>query len=443
MGEDFSSRSFCISLRYRKLSVAKQKYKVFSWLLFDFANTSFSVMMVTFAFPLYFKNVICAGDTSGDALWGFSVSLSMLLVALVSPVLGAAADYSGKRKRFLLFFTLISIVATALLSFSGPGMAVMAALLFVLANMGFEGGLVFYDAYLKELASDKSVGRVSGYGFAMGYLGALSILLLVKPLLSKGIVLSNAANVQMSFLVAAIFFALFAAPLFLVLRDVKRESRPAISFSALAKSVREVKYTVQHIMHYPDLARFLLAYFFYNDAILTIIAFSSIYAQNTLGFTTGDLIIFFMLVQTTAIFGSVIFGFVTDKIGPKRTIVITLMIWFVVVLSAIMADSKELFLYTGMLAGMSMGSSQAASRSMMTKLTPREHVTEFFGFYDGTFGKASAVVGPLLFGLVSSRAGSQKTALASLLLFFTLGLLLMTRVKSVGAERSLPIQAGE
>ena len=437
MEEDFSSRSSCTLPRYKELLGAKQKYKVFSWLLFDFANTSFSVMMVTFAFPLYFKNVICGGDPSGDALWGFSVSLSMLLVALVSPVLGAAADYSGKRKRFLLFFTLTSIAATALLSFSGPGMAVMAAILFILANMGFEGGLVFYDAYLKELASDKSVGRVSGYGFAMGYLGALSILLLVKPLLSKGIVLSNIPNVQMSFFVVAIFFALFATPLFLLLRDEKKESRPAISLAALGQSIREVKFTVRHIMNYPDLARFLLAYFFYNDAILTIIAFSSIYAQNTLGFTTGDLIIFFMLVQTTAIAGSVIFGFITDKIGPKRTIVITLMIWFVVVLAAIVADSKELFFYTGMLAGMSMGSSQAASRSMMTRLTPREHVTEFFGFYDGTFGKASAVVGPLVFGLVSSQAGSQKAALASLLLFFTVGLVLMTRVRSAGSNAAL------
>jgi len=411
-----------------------QKHKVFSWLLFDFANTSFSVIMVTFAFPLYFKNVICNGEPSGDALWGFCISLSMLLVALISPVLGAAADYSGKRKRFLFTFTLISVVATALLSLSGPGMAFAAVVLFVLANIGFEGGLVFYDAYLKEIATDKSVGRVSGYGFAMGYLGAFAILLLTKPLLSKGIVLSNAPNVQLSFLAAAVFFALFAAPIFLALRDQKKYKRPAISFTAIGSSIREVKYTVQHIMSYPDLVRFLLAYFFYNDAILTVIAFSSIYAQNTLGFTTGELIVFFMLVQTTAIAGSVIFGFVTDKIGPKRTIVITLLIWFVVVLAAIFADRKELFFYTGMLAGLSMGSSQAASRTMMARLTPREHVTEFFGFYDGTFGKASAIAGPLMFGLVSAHAGSQKAALASLLMFFTIGLLLMTRVRSVGTE---------
>ena len=413
-----------------------QKYKVFSWLLFDFANTSFSVIMVTFVFPLYFKNVICNGEPSGDALWGFSISLSMLLVALISPVLGAAADYSGKRKRFLFVFTLISVIATAMLSFSGPGMAVAAIALFILANIGFEGGLVFYDAYLKELATDKSVGRVSGYGFAMGYLGALAILLLTKPLLSKGIVLSNAPNVQLSFLAASVFFALFSVPIFLALRDQKKKQGPAISFASLGSSIKEVKHTVRHIMNYPDLVRFLLAYFFYNDAILTVIAFSSIYAQNTLGFTTGELIVFFMLVQTTAIAGSIIFGFVTDKIGPKKTIVITLLIWFVVVIAAIFADRKELFFYTGMLAGLSMGSSQAASRSMMARLTPREHVTEFFGFYDGTFGKASAIVGPLVFGIVSAQAGSQKAALASLLMFFTIGLLLMTRVRSVGSGYS-------
>ncbi|NTW69717.1 MAG: MFS transporter [Chlorobiaceae bacterium] len=411
-----------------------KKYKVFSWLLFDFANTSFSVMMVTFAFPLYFKNVICAGEPSGDALWGFSVSISMLLVAFISPVLGAAADYSGKRKRFLFAFTTTSVIATALLSLSGPGMALMAAILFVFANMGFEGGLVFYDAYIKELTSDKSLGRLSGYGFAMGYLGALTILLLMKPLLSGGIVLSNVQNIQQSFLWVALFFALFATPLFLSLRDAQREERTPLSMAAIGRSISEVKYTVRHIMNYPDLARFLLAYFFYNDAILTVIAFSSIYAQNTFGFTTGELIVFFMLVQTTAIAGSVIFGFVTDRIGPKRTIVITLLIWFVVVFSAILSDSKELFFYTGMLAGLSMGSSQAASRSMMARLTPAEHVTEFFGFYDGTFGKASAIAGPLVFGLVSAQAGSQRVALASLLLFFTIGLLLMTRVGSAGSR---------
>ena len=406
--------------------------KLFSWLLFDFANTSFSVMMITFAFPLYFKNVICGGEPFGDALWGASVSASMLIVALISPVLGAAADFSGRRKRFLFVFTLAAVAATAALGFTGPGMATVAAVLFVFANIGFEGGTVFYDAYLPEVASERSLGRVSGYGYAMGYFGALAVLLLMFPLLRGGIVEENMANVRLGFVLVALFFALFATPLFLAIRD---EKRTPVNMSYLARSVKEVKYTVMHIMNYPDLARFLLAFFFYNDAILTVITFASIYAQNTLGFTTGELIVFFMFVQTTAILGSVIFGIVTDRIGPKRTIVLTLCIWCVVVLMAILTTDKTFFYYTGLLAGMSMGSSQAASRSMMAKLTPKEHVTEFFGFYDGTFGKASAVAGPMIFGLISSQAGDQRVALASLLFFFGTGLFLILRVRTRTTHR--------
>ena len=422
-----------------------QRSKIFSWLLFDFANTSFSVIMVTFAFPLYFKNVICKGSPSGDALWGAGISISMLIVALISPVLGAQADYSGRRKRFLFAFTLISVIATALLSFSGPGLAIPALIVFILANIGFEGGLVFYDAYLPELTSSRSLGRVSGYGFAMGYLGALTILLLLLPLLSGGIVVENISNLKLSFLVVALFFAVFSAPIFLNLRDTKgdrtRRSSPGTSDSmaaSIARSVREVGVTVRHIMSYPDLARFLLAFFFYNDAILTVIAFSSIYAQNTLGFTTKELIVFFMTVQSTAILGSVVFGFVTDRIGPKRTIVLTLIIWFAVIFMAILTNTKPFFFATGLLAGMSMGSSQAASRSLMAKLTPKEHITEFFGFYDGTFGKASAIVGPLVFGFVSAQAGSQKVALASLLVFFGLGLFIMTGVRTSTTANNQP-----
>lgn len=422
--------------REQQVSRGAHKYKLFSWLLFDFANTSFSVMMVTFAFPLYFKNVICGGEPQGDALWGASLSISMLVVALISPVLGAAADFSGRRKRFLFVFTLISIMATALLGFTGPGYVLVAGFLFIAANVGFEGGLVFYDAYLPEIASERNLGRVSGYGFAMGYLGALAILLLLFPLLQGGIVVENIPNVTLSFFLVALFFAVFAAPLFLTLKDEKKKT---VGMHYVGKSIREVKHTILHIMNYPDLARFLLAFFFYNDAILTIIGFSSIYAQNTLGFTTAELIAFFMIVQTTAIAGSIVFGIITDKIGPKRTIVLTLCIWCIVIIMAILTKDKQFFYYTGLLAGMSMGSSKAASRSMMAKLTPRKHVTEFFGFYDGTFGKASAVAGPMIFGLISSQAGDQRIALASLLLFFVIGLLLMLGVRSSATHSSMAV----
>ncbi len=412
--------------------------KIFSWLLFDYANTSFSVIMVTLVFPLFYKNVICRGEPYGDAMWGASVSVSMLIVALVSPVLGAAADYSGNRKRFLFYFTLLSVLATAMLGFTGPGYVLAASALFILANIGFEGGIVFYDAYLPEIASKRSLGRLSGYGFATGYLGALLILVFISNQLTGAIGMDNIPEVTKSFFFVALIFAFFATPMFLAFRDGKKQSVRSYSIRA---SVRDVRDTIRHIMDYPDLARFLLAFFFYNDAIHTIIVFSSIYAANTLGFTSGDLILFFMIVQTTAIIGSLVFGFITDRIGPKRTIVITLFIWCIVIVMAIMTTDKVFFYYTGLLAGMSMGSSQAASRSMMARLTPPEHVTKFFGFYDGTFGKASSIIGPVIFGLISSFFGDQRIGIASLLLFFAVGLYLILGVRSKAAYTTGPVMA--
>jgi len=402
------------------------KGKIFAWTLFDFANTSFSVMIVTFVFPLYFKDVICKGEPIGDALWGANVGLSMLIGAFIAPILGAASDFSGRRKRFLLSFTLVSIVCTALMATLSPGYILFAAVLFILANVGFEGGLVFYDAYLPEITTRRSFGRVSGYGFAMGYLGALMILGVNFPFIINGFTPENIPHIKISFLVTAAFFAIFSVPLFVALRDPKKANPEGINI--IKEGIRRVKFTVKHIKQYPNLVRFLLAFFFYNDGILTIISFSSIYAANTLNFSFQELVIFFITVQTTAILGSVVFGFITDKIGPKRTIVITLLIWIGVILLTFVTEDKQMFYVVGLLAGISMGSSQSASRSMMARLTPKEHSAEFFGFYDGLFGKASAIVGPWIFGIISTVSESQRVAVASLLVFFLVGLWLITTV---------------
>jgi UMF1 family MFS transporter len=301
-------------------------------------------------------------------------------------------------------------------------------MLFVLANVGFEGGLVFYDAYLPEITSRRSIGRVSGYGYAMGYLGALMILGVCYPFIIGGFEPENLPNIKISFLVTAGFFAFFSVPLFVSLRDQKKELPKKVNF--IKEGISRVKYTLTHIRKYPQLVRFLLAFFFYNDGILTIISFSSIYAANTLGFTFQELVIFFITVQTTAILGSVVFGFITDKIGPKRTIVITLLIWIGVIMLTFVTEDKQMFYVVGLLAGISMGSSQSASRSMMARLTPKQHTAEFFGFYDGSFGKASAIVGPWIFGVISTVSGSQRIAVASLLFFFLAGLWLITTVST-------------
>jgi UMF1 family MFS transporter len=416
--------------RNGQIQIPAPRRKIFSWTLFDFAHTAFSVMMITFAFPLYFKEIVCKNSESGDAWWGLSVSLSMLIVAIIAPVLGAASDFSRRRKRFLLAFTLTSIACTALMFFVGEGNVAWSIALFVTANVGYEGGIVFYDAYLPEITTPRSYGRVSGYGFAMGYLGALAILAVCFPLLKGGFEAENLLNIRWSFVTTAAFFFVFSVPIFLVFRDNKINFPQKISYVKVG--ITRSLATLRNLREYPNLARFLVAFFIYNDGILTVISFASIFAKETLKFTVTDLLIFFLVIQTTAILGSIIFGVLADKIGPKKTIIITLVIWIGVIVLGFFTETKSTFYVVGLLAGISIGSSQATSRSLMARLVPKEREAEFFGFYDGFCGKASAIVGPLVFGVISSITGSQRVALLSVLLFFVAGLILFRDVKENG-----------
>jgi UMF1 family MFS transporter len=407
-------------------SPKQNRSQIFVWTLFDFANTSFSVMIVAVGYSLYFKEIVAGGSGRGDFLWGIAVSISMLLTAIIAPVLGAAADFSSRRKRFLFGFTLVSIISTALLYFVDAGMIALGTILFILANIGFEGGLVFYDAFLPGLTTERSYGRVSGYGFAMGYVGSLFTLLIAMPLYAGGFTLENLFNVKLSFLIAAGIFLIFSAPLFIFLRDHKTKFEYKVSY--VKAGIQRVQDTIHHLKNYKNVTRFLLAFFIYNDGILTVISFASIFATQTLHFSLQEVIVLFAVVQASGIVGSLFFGVITDKIGAKRTIAINLIFWIAIVGGAYFVETKEMFYVIGAIAGSSMGASQAASRSLMAQLTPVEREAEFFGFYDGLCGKASAVVGTFLFGLISYITGNQRISVLTIGIFFIVGLVLLERV---------------
>jgi UMF1 family MFS transporter len=394
------------------------KKKVFIWTLFDFANTSFSIVVVTFLYAVYFKKVVAEGKAIGDLYWSIGTSLAMIITAIISPVLGAIADYSAGKKRFLLFFTLLCIAATASLFFVGEGSVILGITLFVLANIGFEAGLVFYDSFLPEITEPKNFGRVSGYGFAMGYLGSLATLAIIFTFI-------QAEMIRESFPVAALFFLIFAIPLFIYLKDNRKRKSESVSYFKIG--ISRVWNTISHLKHYKNLATFLLAYFCYIEGVNTIIFFSGNYASTTLGFTDTELLIFFLTVQTTAIVGSVVLGILADSIGQKKTIIITLIMWLITVLIAYSVHDKNNFYFVGLIAGAAMGSSQSTSRSLMSKLTPPDKKTEFFGFYS-FFGKSSAIIGPLVFGFVSFLSGDQRLAIFSIGLFFLVGLLILLKV---------------
>lgn len=394
--------------------------QIFSWTLFDFANTGFYVIIITLVFPLYFKNVIADGNV---AYWGRTISISMLLTALLGPVLGSMADATSRKKLFLALLTGACILATTLMYWTSADTFWFAVILLIIANVGFEGGTVFYDAFLPEITTEKNYGRVSGYGFGMGYLGSFATLLMVLPLLSGADPAHE--HTRLTFLIAAVFFLVFSLPMFLFVRELQTTS--AFPKNVLALGYRRVRDTLQHIQQYSAIRKFLLAYFVYNDSILTIIAFSGIFAEKNLGLSIGNLVYFFLLVQGTAFLGSVLFGVITNRVGPRRSIIITLILWMGIVIGVFFVETKEAFFALGALAGIALGSSQSTSRTMMALLTPKEKKTEFFGFYDGFFGKASAVVGPLLFGELSSRLG-ERAAVLSIGVLMAAGLLLLLRV---------------
>ena len=414
--------------------------ELWSWYLFDFANTSFTVMVVTVAYAIYFREYVVGdlaialpwGDSEvGDFLWGLGNAVSMMLVGITSPYLGAIADGTSCKKLFIGLYTALCIVPTALMMTVGPGQIWWGLLLFTLGNIGFQGGLVFYNAFLPQISSPKRRGYVSGMGFAWGYVGALITLTLALPFAKRATELGDHGELAPAFLIAALFFLVFSIPFFLYVRE--RPPLVSMARNPWREGWIRVRDTISHLHHYRHTAHFLLAYFIYSDGINTVIAFGGIYAAETLGFNALQVIVFFAVIQFAAVAGAWALGLLTDRWGAKPTVELTLALWTVMAAGAFLARDALAFYLVGAIAGIAMGSSQAASRTLMAELTPVSKEAEFYGFY-GLCGKFSAILGPLLFGLVSLLTGSQRWAVLSVSLFFVVGWLIL-RTLDVAAGR--------
>ena len=408
---------------------------VASWCLFDFANSAYTTLIVTVAYSVYFREVVVgASDNRGDRLWGTANFLAMAIVALTSPVLGAIADYSGRKKLFLVLTTLQTVVATALLALVGPGEVAAGIAIYVVATIGFEGGYVFYNAFLPDVSTPKTIGRVSGWAWAIGYVGGLLSLALCFPLIRRplrtaagALDLQAVSGTRLSFLLVAAFFLVFALPSFFWLR----ESRPIGRLSGVGDYVvggfRRVRETLSHLRRYRETGKFILASLLFTDGITTVISFSAIYASTTFGFERGDLVVLFLILNVVAFPGSLIAGYLADRIGPKRTLLGSLVVWVATILVGCTAQGKGAFYAMACLAALGMGSTQAVGRSFMAQITPPSRESEFFGFYVLS-GKFASMFGPLVFGFVSEATGSQRLAVLSLLPFFLGGLWIMATV---------------
>jgi UMF1 family MFS transporter len=402
------------------------------WCLYDFANSIYAAVIPATIWSAYFANRIVGNQAGqGDLWWGRAVSLSMLLVAFTSPPMGALGDFAGARKRLLISYTVVSAAATVLLGTVRPGMVLWGFALTVIATIGFEGALVFYNAYLPELAPRDHQGRVSAWGFAVGYAGSLLGLVMVLPLVRR-------ENFVAVFVLSGFGFFLFSLPAFWYLPPDAAGRMGAVA--AMSGGVRESWRTLRDILRRPELRRFLLAYLLYEDGVNTVIYFSSIFAAKTLGFALTDLILLYVAVQVSAIAGSLLWARPSDRLGPKIVVQAMLVQWTLVVAGTYLVQTRAQFFLLAIVAGTGLGAIQAASRTFMATLVPPGREGEFFGFYN-LCGKSAAILGPLVFGAVSAAtSGNQRLAILSVLSFYVAGGAILRGVKA-GGPTALPSPA--
>lgn len=417
----------------------KDRRGLFSWCLYDWANSAFPTVVITFVFATYFTSSVAADKVSGTAHWGYAMSLSALAVAIVAPIFGAMADKGGGRKPWLGFFTALCIALSAALWLiePDPSFALMALILVGMANFAFETGMVFYNAMLPGLAPQSHVGRVSGWGWGLGYFGgliclALTLVGLVQPQTPWfGLDKETAEHIRAAALLVAVWYAVFSLPLFLFTPD--KAPGGGSFFVTLKMGLRELKTTFMQVRQYGDIVKFLIARMIYTDGLNTLYAFGGIYAAGSFGMELNEIIIFAIGMNVTAGLGAAAFGWVDDAIGPKKTIMIALVGLSVLSAALLVVEGKTLFWAFGLPLGLFVGPAQAASRSMMARLAPPQLTTEMFGLFAFS-GKATAFLGPALLGAVTAVFDSQRAGMATILVFFVVGMMLLARVPAVSGD---------
>lgn len=405
-----------------------------AWASFDWASSPFFAVIITFVFASYFTQGVAPDAVVGTAEWGWAMTISALLIAVASPILGAVADAGGRRKPWLAVFTLLSAVATWALWTVEPQPSFMlrCLVLVVLANTALEIGQAFYNAMLPDLASPSQVGRWSGWGWGLGYAaGIVTLLLLLKVVIEPvpppfGLDDKTAEDVRIVGPVVAVWMVLFAIPLFLFTPDKPRGNIPA--GQAVRQGLTALVATFRDLPKHRDIAVFLLARLIYNDGLNTLFAFGGIYAAGTFGMNTAEIIMFGVALNVTAGIGAFGFAFMDDRLGSKPTILVSLVGLFVFGTVALLATERWMFWVAALFIGIFVGPAQSASRTLMARLAPPDQRTEMFGLFALT-GKVTAFIGPFLFGTATYLAGTQRAGMATILVMFVLGGLLLTRVR--------------
>lgn len=430
--------------------------EIFGWVMYDFANSAFATTILAVIFNQYFATIVAGGERGiilfgyhihGASFFTFAVSVSMFIAAILSPFLGALADVSASKKQFLMAFCYTSILFSGLLYFVREGDYWRGAIFFIIANIGFSGGNVYYNAFLPEISNNRNIGRISGLGWALGYIGGGLLLAINLMMLKYPEILGlkrDYFSVQDCFLSVAIWWFLFSIPTFIFLRERAEKVLLPEGKGYFKEGYRRLKKTLGMIRSYRELTKFLFAYLIYNEGIETVILMASIFGADVLRMKTDEIIILFLMVQGIAFLGSLIFGFLADIIGSRRAVIISLIIWSFIVLWAFRLgffwDPKTEFWILGALVGIVLGGSQASSRSLQGLFTPEANSAEFFAFY-GIAGKFASILGPLIYGILIAITGSVRSGVISVLFFFIIGMIILGSVdeKKGMDEKKRPI----
>lgn len=415
----------------------QHKRMIRAWTMYDWANSAFATTIMAAVLPVYYSTVAASNlaPNMATAYWGFTTSISALIAALISPILGAMADFRGAKKRFLTIFMLIGVTGTALLFFVQTGDWLLASLFFVFGNIGFSGSLVYYDALLPHVARSEEMDEVSSRGFAMGYIGGglllainLGMIMIVPtfyPAEMKGEI--TTLMTRLSFVTVAVWWFIFTLPL---LRTVSEPKRRVVAgeenFNPLQASFSRLGKTFKDIRNYRDLSIFLIAFWVYVNGIGTIITMATVYGSE-IGIGQTTLIGTLLMVQFLAAPFAILFGRLANKIGAKKGIYISLGIYTLIAIGGYFLQHEWQFWVLGACVATVQGGSQALSRSLMGKMMPRSKSAEFYSFFS-VFDKFANIAGPALFGIVSTIMGESRLSISSLVLFFALGAYLLTRV---------------
>ena len=420
--------------------LSSDRRSIAAWCLYDWANTAFGTVIITFIFSVYFSREIIGDETAGSAQWSFALAASGLVIAILGPVLGAVADNSGARKGWIFALSLLCIIPCAALWVAVPdgGAQHVLFILFLVAvaNVGFELAQVFYNAMLPHIAPQLMVGRVSGWAWGLGYLGGLTALAFalfgfiglgdISPLFRVST--ENFEHIRMTGPFIAAWFFIFMWPLFLFTKD-KKSKKLSVKKSVIL-GARQLIRTARRIRSYKNLAWFLVASAIYRDGLVTLFAVGGVYAAGQYGMEFSDILIFAIGLNVTAGIGAFSFAYVDDWVGSKKTIIFSLIGLIVIGGIVLFTQSKELFIFLSLGLGLFIGPVQSASRTMVSKISPSHLITQNYGIYAMT-GKSVSFLGPLFFGLAVSFFETQQAGMASIILFWVVGLFLLLRVREV------------